>query len=286
MHIRGDSARVILNHQPIRRIVTGVIFIPILVFCLLSNQIWWLTGIVTMVALWGINEFYNLVARKGIMPFRKFGTLMVLLFCLNGPIWLRFATPVQLIVVLILGSFLLALIRLNPDNNHSILRISTTVIGVLYIALPLGLMLYIWQIPRGGFYLLWLIAITWMCDTGAYAIGSVFGKHKLCPTISPNKTIEGCLGGLGFGILAGWVVQWIITRYFTSYLFPSVLMLLYAAGIALTAQLGDLAESVLKREVGVKDSGNTYTGHGGMLDIIDSLLFTIPVLYLILKIYY
>lgn len=211
---------------------------------------------------------------------------MVLLFCANGALWLRFASPTQLVITLILGSFLIGIFRYNPDNNHSLLRISTTSLGVLYIAFPLSLLLYIWQIPRGEYYLFWLIGLTWFCDTGAYAVGTVFGKHKLCPAISPNKTIEGAIGGILFSLIVAVIIAWIFDRYFITQLFNPILNIIFAFSIAVIAQLGDLAESIIKREVALKDSGNTYTGHGGILDIIDSLLFTAPAFYLILKLYY
>ncbi|MDI6784125.1 MAG: phosphatidate cytidylyltransferase [bacterium] len=269
------------NH-PIHRIISTILFTPILLFCLFSRQPWWFAILVTGVAVWGIIEFYNLAGIKGFEPFRRFGYLLVLLFCLNALIKLRFATTTQLLVFLILGSFLLGIYRFNPQNNHSILRISTTVLGVLYIGFPLSLLLYIWQLPRGKFYLLWLIAVTWFCDIGTYTVGSLIGKHKLCRAISPKKTVEGCIGGILFSLGFAVIIRWIFDRYFFTPLFPPFLNLIFAFGIAIIAQLGDLAESILKREVNVKDSGETFTGHGGILDIIDSLLFTSPVLYLIL----
>jgi len=276
----------VVNNHPIRRIISGILFAPILLFCLFARDFWWITLLITFVAVWGIHEFYTLVSFKGFEPFRRFGYAMVLLLCLNAPIWFRFATYSQLFILLLLGSFLLAIFRFKLNHNHSMLRISTTVLGVLYIGFPLSLMLSIWELPRGGVYLLWVIAVTWFCDIGAYTVGSLFGKHKMCPNISPNKTIEGCFGGVVFSILAGIVVRWIALHFFVTALFSPFLNILFSFGISVVAQLGDLAESILKREVRVKDSGNTYTGHGGILDMIDSLLFTIPGLYLILKIYY
>lgn len=207
---------------------------------------------------------------------------MVLLVCINAVPILTFGTTAHLIILATLGSFLIALFRFKPLNNHSVLRISTTLLGVLYIGLPFSLLLSIRSLPSGSFYLLWVIAVTWFCDIGAYAIGSWIGKHKLCPAISPNKTIEGAVGGILFSLGIAIFVQWLVLRYFNYSLFPARLTLVYAFVIAIFAQLGDLAESILKREVGVKDSGNSITGHGGILDIIDSLLLTIPAMYLIL----
>lgn len=276
-------------HNPIHRILTTLLFIPFLLFCLFSKQVWWLTFLVTIVALWAIIEFYNLVSFKGWHPFRKFGCFMVILICVNTHPQFTFATLEQVLILLILGSFLLGIWRFSASggqNEHSILRIASTVLGVLYIGLPLSLLIYLHHLRFGYLYIIWLIAITWFCDTGAYIIGSLIGKHKLCPKISPNKTIEGAVGGMVFGLITAVAIQWFAIRYFHRRLFPTELNLIYAFGIAISANLGDLAESILKREVGLKDSGNSVPGHGGMLDIIDSLLFTSPVLYLILKSYY
>lgn len=278
------------KYQPILRITSAVLFIPILLYSLFAhlpgNQPWLLAILITIVSLLGTREFYRFAEIKGFLPFRLFGYFMVILFCANGVLLLRFASPQQLFIALVLGSFLMGIFRYNPDKNHALLRISTTVLGVLYITFPLSLILYIWQVPRGEYYILWLIGVTWFCDTGAYAVGSIFGKHKLCPTISPNKTIEGAIGGILFSLISAIIIAWIFEHYWLTQIFKPNLNLIYAFCIAVIAQLGDLAESILKREVGIKDSGNTYTGHGGILDIIDSLLFTIPALYLILKLYY
>lgn len=276
------------QHQPIRRILSAVFFIPILLYCLFSHSRypWGLGILIAFVSLLGTREFYHFVKVKGCSPFCLFGYLMALFFCACGVFWPYLASPTQITIFLILGSFLLGIYNYNPKNNHSLLRISTTVLGVLYIALPLSLLLYIWQLPRGGYYLFWLIGVTWFCDTGAYAVGTIFGKHKLCPAISPNKTIEGAIGGILFSLITAIIITWIFDHYYVTRLFSPMLNLVYAFCIAIITQLGDLAESILKREVGLKDSGNTYTGHGGILDIIDSLLFTGPALYLIMKIYH
>jgi phosphatidate cytidylyltransferase len=278
----------VAQHQPIRRILSAVLFIPILLYCLFSHTRYpWALGIlVTFVSFLGTREFYHFVKTKGFSPFCLFGYLMVLFFCAGGIFWPYFASPTQITIFLILGSFLFGIYKYDPENNHSLLRISTTILGVLYIALPLSLLLYIWQLPRGGYYLFWLIGVTWLCDTGAYAVGSIFGKHKLCPAISPNKTIEGAIGGILSSLIAAVIIAWIFDRSYATWLFTPVLNIIYALSLAIIAQLGDLAESILKREVALKDSGNTYTGHGGILDIIDSLLFTGPALYLILKLYH
>jgi len=123
------------------------------------------------------------------------------------------------------------------------------------------------------------IAIIWCGDTGAYAIGRLFGRHKLIPTISPGKTIEGTMGGLFFGILGGIAIKYVFL--------PEVIALHHVIilGILLgiIGQTGDLGESLLKRNANMKDSGNLIPGHGGVLDRCDSMILTAPVFYYYLK---
>jgi len=120
-------------------------------------------------------------------------------------------------------------------------------------------------------------AVTACSDSGAYFVGCSVGKHKLCPHISPKKTIEGALGGLVFGLIAAFAGAYLLLPYLNPLFLGVVAILLIIAGIA-----GDLTESIIKRGTGTKDSGTCLGGHGGILDRIDSLLFAAPVLYTIL----
>jgi phosphatidate cytidylyltransferase len=147
--------------------------------------------------------------------------------------------------------------------------------GITYIPLLISCLILIRNGPEGIFWILFLLLMVAANDTGAYYAGSWFGKHKLCPNVSPGKTIEGFLGGLAalmlFGIL------------FKACIFPAYswgLMLLLFILVGIIAPTGDLFESVLKRTFHVKDSGNLLAGHGGILDRIDALMFAAPVVYL------
>jgi phosphatidate cytidylyltransferase len=116
--------------------------------------------------------------------------------------------------------------------------------------------------------------VTWATDTGAYLCGVAFGRHKLIPRISPKKTVEGAVGGLLAAGLVGWLCAQGITPILTSFAAVTIGMF-----TGLMAQLGDLVESMIKRDVGIKDSAELIPGHGGVLDRFDSMLFTVPVLY-------
>ena len=133
---------------------------------------------------------------------------------------------------------------------------------------------------NGFFYVLLVFLVIWVNDSAAYFIGTKLGKKKLCPKISPHKTWEGALGGFVFSllttVLAGWAMNSFLTHHFT------VMQLLSLGGlISLAGQLGDLAESLFKRDAGIKDSGSLIPGHGGILDRVDSILLISPI-YLIL----
>lgn len=149
--------------------------------------------------------------------------------------------------------------------------------GVLYISFCMAHIILIMALPQGYLWLLLLTAITIASDTGAFYIGSKFGKTKLCSTISPGKTIEGFLGGLLSGILAAIGVA----LYFTQQQ-SVVKIILIAAILSCIGVIGDLTESIIKRSTGVKDSGTILPGHGGVLDRIDSLLLTAPTLFYLL----
>jgi phosphatidate cytidylyltransferase len=146
--------------------------------------------------------------------------------------------------------------------------------GVVYICLPFSLLIPLRGLAQGRWWVFFLVVIIWVNDSGAYITGRLVGRHKLSPVISPNKSIEGAVGG----VLSGVAAAFIMNAYIGLELGPLTLTLL-AVSMGLVAIAGDLIESVIKRAVGAKDSGSIIPGHGGMLDRIDSLIFTIPLLY-------
>jgi phosphatidate cytidylyltransferase len=152
--------------------------------------------------------------------------------------------------------------------------VAVRTLGVAYICLPFSLLIPLRGFAQGRWWVLFLLVIIWVNDSGAYITGRYLGSHKLSPVISPNKTIEGAVGGVASGVAAAFIMN----GYMGLGLEPLWLTSL-AVLMGLVAIGGDLVESVIKRGAGVKDSGTIIPGHGGMLDRIDSLIFTIPVLY-------
>jgi len=149
-----------------------------------------------------------------------------------------------------------------------------TMTGLLYIGLTLSYLVMIRLLPQGEWFLLFLLLVTWAADTGAYYVGTLCGQHVLAPRISPKKTIEGLVGGFLGAMVFAYIARW----WFLSEL-SGLDCLVLAVLLTLAGLWGDLAESAIKRSVGAKDSGGILPGHGGMLDRLDSLLFTAPAFY-------
>lgn len=165
--------------------------------------------------------------------------------------------------------------RLIVNAPKKVSALSKNFTGSLYIILPLLLIIYA-SMGTDGYnpeIIMGVFIIIWCADTFAYLVGRAIGKHKLAPTISPGKTIEGFIGGIAFSVLAGYILGF----YFTS--IPQHHWLVLAGCIAVVGTLGDLYESSLKRKAGMKDSGNIIPGHGGVLDRLDSFLFAATFTY-------
>ncbi|MCP4682006.1 MAG: phosphatidate cytidylyltransferase, partial [Desulfobacterales bacterium] len=169
--------------------------------------------------------------------------------------------------------------RPSPDKQ-STGHMSKAVLGPIYIGIPLSMLLHIdkYYPDKGSIWIFFLFVVIFASDTGAFYFGRLFGKHKLYEAISPKKTWEGAIGGVISSIIAA---LWFLHIFQPHQVTPGILGLVVV--LSIVGQIGDLAESMLKRNHGVKDSGGILPGHGGILDRIDGLLFAIPVLYLYLN---
>ncbi|MBF0153131.1 MAG: CDP-archaeol synthase [Magnetococcales bacterium] len=169
-----------------------------------------------------------------------------------------------------------ATLRFSPQNRV-LDRTGFLFLGLVYCAMPPVLLLQIYASVDGPAFLGVLLLVVWGTDIGAFFVGRALGKKKLAPHLSPGKTWAGFYGGLGAGLLVGWVAAISFSLALGSWHAMALGVLLSVAG-----QLGDLVESMVKREAGIKDSGSLIPGHGGLLDRLDSLLFSAPVLGLYL----
>ena len=275
---RPDSAlRRFLNAGIIPRLAVILLGVPCLFMITLRGGVFFLL-LVDLIIFLGLREFYILMKAKGYQPFEALGYFCSL--AISSYAW-RQGVAVPLILT---ASLLLIMIRevFRREMSRSLGHMAVTVFGIMYIGWLGSHLVMLRQLPSTagvediiGARLVFLAALlTWSTDTAAYLVGVSLGRHKLMPRISPNKTIEGGIGGLLGAALAGWIC----TRTFTPFLTPLAGVLLGLV-VGFVAQLGDLVESLIKRDVGIKDSAELIPGHGGILDRFDSLLFTVPVLY-------
>jgi phosphatidate cytidylyltransferase len=168
-----------------------------------------------------------------------------------------------------------------------LVSLSITVFGIVYPALvtymyPIRYHDYAVGARAGTVLLMFPIILTWATDTGAYFVGRAMGRHKLIPSVSPAKTIEGAVGGIAVAVLGAWLYVMFLLKPLAQLTMLPVGLTVFAIVISVVGQTGDLAESLFKRDAGVKDSSRLLPGHGGILDRFDSLLFVLPVAYVLL----
>ena len=193
---------------------------------------------------------------------------------------------VAVIFLTLLGA---AIVRRGVDGKP-LGAVATTVAGVMYtggmlsFAYALRYHPYAVGAAAGASILVFPLVITWITDTGAFFVGRKFGRRKLIPSVSPGKSVEGAIAGLVTAMIAAWLFErYVMIPYARVAFYPGA-VLLFGAVVSIAGQVGDLAESLIKREAGVKDSSRIIPGHGGVLDRVDSLLFTIPVAYWLLTV--
>ncbi|MBI2950340.1 MAG: phosphatidate cytidylyltransferase [Verrucomicrobia bacterium] len=251
--------------------------------------------LVTMMAIAGIGlaEFYELVGRRQLACFKGLGVFGGLLLMTSTFVYLSDAFPLHLhpakandfetsvLIVFVLGLCLRQLV--SRTNSAGITAIATTLFGLMYVPWLLNFIQKIKFFPNinAPHYVLYFILVTKFSDLGAYVVGSLIGKHKMCPRISPGKTWEGFAGAIVISTLASVLLVQAAQAKLPHMDLGHAIILGVALGGA--AVVGDLIESLFKREAGVKDSGRLFPGIGGMLDLMDSLLFNAPLMYVYLR---
>lgn len=261
----------------LKRLLSSLSLIVIAIIAIFLLPGWLFTLILSGIIGISVYEFYTIIKKKGFPLYKYFGIIVSLL--LPWAFFLDF-NPFEywgfaLIVILCFILFLIELTR--SDNSNAIVAISITLLGIIYISWTLSFILRIKFFPQGNLLLAWLILVTKSGDIGAYLIGSKKGKHNLIPRISPKKSIEGSLGGLVFSVIAASLGWFFLRDISILHIFSLGLL------IGILSQVGDMAESVIKRDCQVKDSGKLLPGIGGMLDVMDSMIFTVPVFYVYVK---
>ncbi|WPC40691.1 phosphatidate cytidylyltransferase [Clostridium sp. JS66] len=253
------------------RYIGAVILAPFLIFLFLGGV--YLKFAVMLLSLLGMYEFYKVVKEKDINAISLIGYLLCIVYyiSLNAEINLKLTFFMIIIAVFIL----MCIPVLNLKYNF--IDVSITIFAFLYIAVFFSFIVLVDNKPYGK-YLVWLIFLaSWLCDTFAYYAGKAFGKTKLCPKVSPKKTVEGSLGGILGSIICCGIFGLVLNLKGIN--IPVYNFFIIGAFCGTICQLGDLTASSIKRYVGVKDYSNLIPGHGGILDRFDSILFSSVVVY-------
>jgi phosphatidate cytidylyltransferase len=281
----------------LRRLLSTVILWTVVIGAMfsgdsvLSNAVFLL--IMCTLTVVGLLEFYGLAKRIGLFCFKYPGILGGLLLVigtflhLTGKLGIS-GTParvndfeISFIILFVLG--LCVRQFLSKSNTAGIVAISVTLFGLMYVPWLLNFIQKIYYFPgvNGVYYVLYFIIVTKFSDTGAYITGSLIGKTKMIPRISPGKTWEGFAGAILFSVGASVAFAHLARSKVPEFTLPHAVIL--GMVLATAAVVGDLIESLFKREAGVKDSGGFFPGIGGILDLLDSLLFNAPLMYLYLR---
>lgn len=265
------------------RIASGVLFVPLLILLARAGGVVFAAFVAFEVAL-GLFEFYRMMRGKGLRPYPLLGQL-----CGLGVVW-KCLRPHQSQSDLLLTGAVLVTLGLGlrrPDLKGRIEGMAVTLFGVLYVGWLSAHLVLLRELPwraglpyaQGAGFVFLAFLLTWSCDTGAYTVGRLFGRTRPWQRISPRKSLEGSAGGLAAAVLAAFVAR----AWFAPYL-SAVDAVALGLGVGLFAQVGDLVESMVKRDSGQGDSSDLIPGHGGVLDRFDSLYFAAPLVFYYLKI--
>lgn len=300
-----------------QRVLTAAAAIPVIVLITMIGGVpfFLFVAIASGVALW---EFYALTRSRGARPLTVPG--IVIGFCINAAFFhakirgwvggilgtwdLGFPSQAQLFMILLIaGVVVLGLMELFRNNGSPLLNVSATIMGLLYVPLFFGTLIGIRELfipvdfpviryfgsgaadPSnalllhrwGGYTVISVMSMIWICDSAAYHVGMAAGKHKLYPRVSPNKSWEGAVAGFIAALASAVAAKYLVLEYL-----PLSGAFVIGVIVGVIGQLGDLYESLLKRDAGVKDSSALIPGHGGALDRFDSLLLVAPCVYLYL----
>jgi len=268
------SERKLTMSMIVKRLISAVVLTMVVSIALFHEMLF--NSVMIFLTVIGLNEFFGMLERKGISIYKYFGIGLGMMIPLSIMLRFELTRKWELLFVVLALLFLIILQFKRRESSGAIVGISTTIFGVIYVSWFFSFLIKIRQLPDGIWLVAGVLIITKMGDIGAFLLGSVFGKTPLIPRISPKKSVEGSLGGLMFSVFASLACKPFL---------PLSDLHLVCLGIAvgILGQLGDLSESLIKRDCQIKDSASLIPGMGGVLDIIDSLLFTVPVYYFYIK---
>ncbi|MCX5889080.1 MAG: phosphatidate cytidylyltransferase [Deltaproteobacteria bacterium] len=268
-----------------QRWLTALILLPLLVLVLIKGGLLLFVLVILVVSGLGQWEFLGMFLAEADKSRRVkailLGSLLLLSFCtahpsdnLCTPSGILFCNPSTVLFVLVWCLFFLFLFYLLSYGHieHLSRDLAVSLLGLLYLPFLLGHLIWLRFLPQGEWWVLWFLLVIFAGDTGAYYTGRTLGKTKLYPAVSPGKTWAGVWGGLAASLVVGVLLgKWLLPEM------QGWALAVLAVVLAVVGLLGDLFESMLKRQVQVKDASNLLPGHGGMLDRLDSILFAAPV---------
>lgn len=279
----------------LQRSLSTVVLVALLGLAFWLTQPWILIGLFLLLSLGALVEYFHLFPEPGFRRFRTHALFVAVAYLalLFSPMWGE--TPPWygeldgLAVAALLLLMVLFRVRSPLEGFRSLDEIAATLLGFSYCVLLFAFIPKIFLLPvatadgapAATYYLIHLVAVTKLTDAGAYLVGSAIGRDKLVPHISPGKTWQGFWGSLAFAVGGSYLAWWLLDGRVP--LLGPVSAGVLGLVLALVAVLGDLAESIMKRSLAVKDSGHVMPGIGGFLDLIDSVIFTAPVYYLFLR---
>jgi phosphatidate cytidylyltransferase len=251
---------------------------------------WFFAGVIALLAVFGVREVYALAAALAIRPFSGIG-LPAAAAIIGLAAWFgTFTGWAPGALAILIGVTLLALaaavFRRGP-SGLPLASAAVTVVGVAYAAVPMAFAIFLRGFPEGlsamgwsgTLILVFPLFMTWLADTAAYFVGVRFGRRKLLPSVSPGKTVEGSAAGLCAAVAGAVLYSEVVLHAWTPVALPIWLAGAIGLAVGIAGAVGDLSESVLKREAGVKDSGSILPGHGGILDRFDGVYLTLPLTY-------
>jgi len=263
------------------RTITGAIFVIVIIGSVLINH-WIFASLFFVIALVGFWEFSRISRSLNVYPAKITGILLSALTYMLIVGWNFQVVPDYSLYLLLFIPVIILAVELSRKTSTSLLNAAMTLFGIVWIIIPLALLSGFFNLAevhkwRETGLLLGFFLILWINDSGAYIFGSLLGKHKMLERISPKKSWEGFAGGA----FAGLLIAYLISASFTE--FTMMEWILIGAAIIVFGTLGDLTESMFKRNAGIKDSGKILPGHGGILDRFDAVLIAAPVVYILIR---
>lgn len=264
------------------RILIAVIFIPFILYISYFGGIPFLSFICLLILL-GLTEFSSILKLKHFSLLQTFLVLLGLMLGVSAYFFgERFLPLILLFGIVIPGAFQLV----KHKFDKAIENLSSFVFGLIWVALFFSFLILIRELPReigleyhtAGFWVIFLFLCSWLSDILSYFVGAPFGKHKILPEVSPNKSWEGAIGGITGAVLGAALSKSLFLKEI-----PFIHLLVLSILVSVFGQLGDFVESSFKRQAGLKDSSSLIPGHGGILDRFDSLLFSAPLFYFYLR---